>query len=133
MVDKIIAKKPDTVSLFRLRLGVVFIMFWWIPVYLAVPGIVSGLGLSNSAHATQAVLIIVITVQTIFGVIGFLLVGKSLGSNLKKVSPRKAPKVFWRMLWSGTTEIPDSDLRKKKPAKDNSKKPRHFWNHKQTK
>jgi hypothetical protein len=129
-MPKAVTKKPDALSLFRLRLGVVFIIVWWVPVYLAAPGIVNGLGLSSSAHGTQAVLIIVITIQTIFGVIGFLLVGKPMSSNLKRVSTRKAPRVFWRMLWNGTTEIPESDLRNKKNKNQSGNKAHHFWKRK---
>jgi hypothetical protein len=114
MANRRKTKKIDELSLFRLRLGVIFIMIWWIPVYLAVPALIRGLGLSANTNTIKTMFIIIISVQAVLGVLGFMLVGRSLANNLRRVTARKAPKVFWRMLWNGTTDIPDSYLKKKR-------------------
>jgi hypothetical protein len=87
------------VAVFRLRLGVILLVIWWVPVYLAIPAIVAGLGLSSSAN--KKVAIAVISVQGIIGIIGLFLVGKQVAGPMRHVQARKLPKAAWHMFWTG--------------------------------
>ena len=116
-------EKTNDVSIWRLRLGVLLIIFWWLPIYLTVPSITAALGDTGNAHAIKVITFFIITIQTIIGITGFLLVGKSLASNLRKVSTKKLPKVFWEMLWHGNQDIPDSALKVKKPKDKKDTRP----------
>lgn len=115
-----INKKPK-ISLFRLRLGVFLIFIWWIPIYLAIPALVASLNL-NSSNAQTIITISVIVIQTILGIIGFVVVGKSVASSIKEVKFKYVPNVFWHMIWNGDINIPTEHLKPKKPS-NNLKQP----------
>lgn len=114
------------VSVLKLRLGVLMFIIWWIPIYLAFPAINSELNATTKKQ--QAIIaLVIITIQTIIGILGLMLVGKSLAYTLKKVKSKKIPIVIWRMLWSGKTDIDPSYMKTKKdksaskPKTDESK------------
>lgn len=83
----------------RLRIGVVCIFLWWIPIWAAAPVIAAWFGYSNITRVT----IVLMTVQTIIGGIGIFVAGKQMVGLFKKIPRKKIPKVVWRMLISGKT------------------------------
>src|SRR5665213_61183 len=93
-------KKPNNtevplVSAFRLRIGIFFIILFWIPVWLAVPGIADAFGI-HSTQAQTILLVSVLCIQGIFGVIGVLVLGRSI-VQMVKIPPKR--KVLGRLLY----------------------------------
>jgi H+/Cl- antiporter ClcA len=101
-------------SITRLRIGVVFFILWWLPIYLTVPFIVGLFGDANNTKAKHIITAVILLIQGVIGVIGFLLIGKALALTLRKVSYRRLPGVIWRMLWHGDSNIRETDLKTKK-------------------
>lgn len=108
------------VSLFRLRLGIVLFILWWIPIYLTLPLIDTELNLTTKKSQTIVALAI-LTIQGIIGIIGLLLVGKELALTLKRVKTKKLPITVWRMIWSGNSDVKTADLKPKKSKKKTTK------------
>ncbi len=99
------------IDLFKLRAGVFLIFIWWIPLYVLIPAAAAANGSGSTAVSQTQITVIIILVQSILGVIGFFLIGKSLAGVLKKVKFKYMPKVFWRMFWSGNTEVNKNELK----------------------
>ena len=97
----------QTISAFRLRLGVFFILLFWIPVWLLSPLIAEALG-KNTPAEQKHILIVVALVQTVFGIIGAFITGTAIFKLLKKVPRRQVPKVFWTAIKTGKTDGFDS-------------------------
>ncbi len=87
----------NPMSATRLRIGFVLIMLWWIPIWAAAPAISKALGISDVAMVTTVVVII----QTIIGLGGFLIVGKPIAAIVKKTSPKKAPGIILHAIIHG--------------------------------
>ena len=89
----------EQVSVFRLRLGVVLIGIWWIPLWLLAPLV---------AHFVTAsvgtVTIVIAIVQTILGLIGVLLAGRQAAKIVRHTGYRAIPGKIWRVLWTGRLE-----------------------------
>jgi hypothetical protein len=92
---------PKPVSAAKLRLGVVLIALWWIPVYLAVPVLIKALGDSGNPHAVKIFTAWVILIQTVIGLAGLALLGKELSQALRGMPLKKMPITFWRIIWTG--------------------------------
>jgi hypothetical protein len=109
-------KDEKKISVLRLRIGILFFILWWIPIYLTLPYLDRKLdATSNRSKAVVAVCII--TAQTILGIIGLILVGKLFALILKDIKPRKLPAAMWHILISGETDINPNYLRSKKTKK----------------
>ncbi|MFI5270544.1 MAG: hypothetical protein ACHQT9_00680 [Candidatus Saccharimonadales bacterium] len=117
------AKNDGAISGNRLRLGIVFILLWWIPLWAAAPSISHALGYSNDPKAQHAVFIGIIIIQTVFGAIGILLCSKDIVTLVKKVPKRSVLKVLFLIVLRGSTEsikelntaTDKSDIKKDKP------------------
>ena len=94
----------QSVSANRLRVGVVFFILFWIPFWLLSPIIIRLLGDKNDPQAQHTIFIVVITIQTIFGIIGVIIAGKEVLKIFRHTSYKKAPKVIWHLLKSGALE-----------------------------
>ena len=92
--------KPQ-VSAWRLRLGIIFFVLWWLPVYLAAPTIMVAAGIPNTAQNRRDVLIVIVLLQTAIGIIGLLLAGKQAITLLKGVPKKKMPGKVWHVLVHG--------------------------------
>ena len=91
----------EQVSVFRLRLGVLLIGIWWIPIWLLAPVV---------AHLTGqpvgSVTITIAIVQTIIGLIGALLAGRQAAKIVRHTGFRAVPGKIWHVLWTGTLTEP---------------------------
>ncbi len=96
----------------RLRIGMIFIIIWWLPIWLLSPLISWLLGDSGDVSASHAVFVVIIAIQTIFGLLGMFIVGRTLVALMKQLPRRQVPKVMWRVLISG--KIDDSLMLNKK-------------------
>jgi hypothetical protein len=94
---------PIAVSAFRLRLGVFFILLWWLPIWALSPVISDLLGFSDNPTAKHYVLVALIIIQTIFGAIGLVLASRQVVTVIKKVPRRKAVPTILKIMWTGKT------------------------------
>lgn len=92
----------EQVSVFRLRLGVLLIGIWWIPIWLLAP-IVAHLADQPVGSVTIAIAI----VQTIIGLIGALLAGRQAAKIVRHTGFRAVPGKIWRVLWTGKMSEPE--------------------------
>jgi hypothetical protein len=86
----------EQVSVFRLRLGLVLIGIWWIPIWLLAP-LVSHFADRPAGSITIAIAI----VQTIIGLIGALFAGRQAAKIVRHTGFRAVPGKIWRVLWTG--------------------------------
>ena len=97
----------EQVSVFRLRLGVVLIGIWWIPIWLLAPIV---------AHLVDqpvgSVTLVIAIVQTIIGLIGLLFAGRQTAMIVRHTGFRAVPAKIWHVLWTGRLEpeAPTSSL-----------------------
>ena len=91
-------------SALRLRLGIFFILLWWLPVWALSPAISDILGFQNNPTAKHRVLIVLVIIQTIFGLIGVIFCSREVVSLLKKVPRRKVLPAIWHVLLTGNTD-----------------------------
>jgi hypothetical protein len=87
----------------KLRIGVFLVLLWWLPFWaLATP-------ISEKTGIKISVLTIAIMgVQTVIGVMGFYLCGKTVTKQIKKLPFKKVPGTLWHMLIKGDTEAVDN-------------------------
>jgi hypothetical protein len=89
----------EQVSVFRLRLGLLLIAIWWIPIWLLAPII---------AHVTGgpvgSVTIAVAIVQTVIGLFGVLIAGRQAAKIVRHTGWRAVPRKIWHVLWTGRIE-----------------------------
>jgi hypothetical protein len=89
----------EHVSVFRLRLGVLLVGIWWIPIWLLAPII---------AHVTGGpvgtVTITVAIVQTVIGLVGVLIAGRQALKIVRHTGWRAIPRKIWHVLWTGRIE-----------------------------
>jgi hypothetical protein len=89
----------EQVSVFRLRLGLVLIGIWWIPIWLLAPLV---------SHFTDrpvgSVTIVIAIVQTIIGLIGALIAGRQAAKIVRHTGFRAVPRRIWQVLWTGRIE-----------------------------
>ena len=87
----------------KIQLGVLLIFLWWLPFWL-IAGIVDTADDVHSASKRRHILITIIIVQSILGIIGAILLGKTLMENMKHTKFRKFPKVAWELFRTGKYE-----------------------------
>ena len=97
------SKESTRTSIFRLRLGVVFIFMWWLPFWIVTPAISDMLGLTpDSKHS---LLIKVVIVQTVLGITGATIAGREVFGIIKHTSFKKVPKTVYVALRYGELKI----------------------------
>jgi hypothetical protein len=92
----------EQVSVFRLRLGLLLIGLWWIPIWLLAP-VVSHL----VDQPVGTITIVIAIVQTIIGLIGALLAGRQAAKIVRHTGFRAVPRKIWRVLWTGKLVEPE--------------------------
>ena len=90
------------VSVFRLRVGIVLIGIFWIPIWLLAP-LVARLINQPVGSVTLAIAI----VQTIIGVIGVLIAGRQTLTIVRHTGWRAVPGTIWRVVWTGKLDEPE--------------------------
>ena len=84
-------------SVLRLRIGVILLFIWWVPIWIIGPQLANVLGLDPN-HTR----IIIMLIQTIIGFIGAIIVGKQVAVIVKKTPFKKMPGVIWKALRYGS-------------------------------
>ncbi len=77
-----------SVSALRLRLGVFLVVLWWLPFWALSPYIADSMSSLSNPPSVAAVTTAIVVVQTIIGIIGFLIAGAQVKQILKG-SPKK--------------------------------------------
>jgi hypothetical protein len=85
----------EQVSVVRLRLGVVLIGIWWIPIWLLAP-----LAAHFADRPAGQVTIAIAIAQTIIGLIGLLLAGRQASKIVRHTGLRAVPRKIWQVLWT---------------------------------
>jgi len=89
------------VSPARLRVGVVLVFLWWIPVWLAAPLIAEAFGLDG-----HDVLVALVIVQTFVGLAGVLVIGRQVARIMTGIPARRMLPTVWRVFRRGTLDGP---------------------------
>jgi len=89
------------VSVLRLRVGVVLIAIFWIPIWLLAPVLAHLLD-----RPAASVTVVIALIQTVLGVIGVLLAGRPTLTLVRHTGWRAVPKTIWRVLWTGKLDEP---------------------------
>lgn len=86
----------------KLRIGVFLVLLWWLPFWaLATP-------ISEKTGIKISVLTIAIMgVQTVIGIIGLYLAGKTVRKIIKSLPFKKVPGALWYMLLKGKVKLVD--------------------------
>jgi hypothetical protein len=96
------SRSMEQVSVFRLRLGLILIGIWWIPIWLLAP-LVSHIVNRPAGSVTIAIAI----VQTILGLVGALIAGRQAAKIVRHTGFRAVPGKIWRVLWTGRLIRPE--------------------------
>lgn len=91
------------ISAARLRVGVVLVALWWLPVWLLAPVITQLWDLDSTT-----VLIGVIVVQTVVGLVGVLVAGRQVYRIMQGVSRRQLLPTVWQVLRHGAIGTGDA-------------------------
>ena len=92
-------EKQLNTSVIRLRIGVLLILIWWLPLWIIGPQLAHLLGFDPN-HTR----IIIMGIQTVIGFIGAFIVGKQVAAIVKKTPLKKRPGVIWKALRYGSIE-----------------------------
>jgi len=90
-------------SVLRLRLGLICILLWWLPIWLLSPAVSDLLGIQSST-ARHEVLVVMVVIQTIVGIAGFILASREVVKLIKQVPRRKVPGTIWHMILTGKVD-----------------------------
>lgn len=103
-MDKVSQSSPEVISATKLRLGVIFLFLWWIPFWLAAPGLNKLLGIT-SPEGQHMLLLFILGLQTIFFFLGLLMCGRQTVNMARKAPKKQVPKLFWRTLRHGQINL----------------------------
>jgi hypothetical protein len=90
-------ERARAISPSRLRVGVVLVALWWLPVWLLAPVIAEVWDLDSAD-----VWVGVIVVQTVVGLVGVLIAGRQVYRIMQGVSRRQLLPTVWRVLRHGS-------------------------------
>ncbi|MEI6237692.1 MAG: hypothetical protein WCP03_03785 [Candidatus Saccharibacteria bacterium] len=82
----------------KLRIGVLLIVAWWVPIWLFAPFISNYF---NNSPTVAVVTTTIIIIQTLIGLFGFFLVGKEISGLIKHNTKKQALKMLWYSLIHG--------------------------------
>lgn len=78
-----------------------FIFLWWLPVWLLSPAISDILGFGDDPTAKHNVFLVLIIVQTIFGLLGLVIASREVVTAFKSVPRKKVPGKVWQVFRTG--------------------------------
>jgi hypothetical protein len=87
-----------------LRVGIVLIAIFWIPIWLIAPLVARLIG-----EPVASVTLTIAIIQTVIGVIGVLLAGRPTLALVRHTGWRAVPRTIWRVLWTGKLEEPPEE------------------------
>ena len=86
---------------FRLRLGVVLMLLWFLPFWLLSPYIASLIDPADEESLTFTVTVVIMTVQTVIGLFGAYLAGKETAGIIRNTPRKQMFKTVWRIFRYG--------------------------------
>jgi nitrate reductase gamma subunit len=86
----------------KFRVGILLIILWWVPFWALATPISDKTGIKISVLT-----IIIMGIQTVLGLMGFYLTGKTVSKLLKSLPFKKVPGALWYMLTKGKTQPVD--------------------------
>jgi len=93
----------EQVSVFRLRVGVVLIAIFWIPIWLAAPLVARLID-----QPVGSITITIALIQTVIGLIGVLFAGRPTLTLVRHTKMRAAPRKIWHIIWTGKLDEPEA-------------------------
>lgn len=93
------------VSAKRIRIGIFFILLFWLPFWLLAPIVDELLNISSGSEESHTVLITIMVIQGICGVIGVIIAGKPVYYVVKKSSKKKVLLILWNAFYHGKLEV----------------------------
>lgn len=100
------AKPAGAPSAFRLRVGVLLMIVWWVPLWALGPAIAQALTGQANPPSAAAVTTAIAVVQTLIGVLGFWLAGTEVKSIMKGSSRKQAVRALWSTFRHGQLHKP---------------------------
>lgn len=93
--------EPRRLSALRLRVGIVLVLLWWLPFWALSPAIADTMsGLANPP-SVAAVTTVIVVLQTIIGVVGFVVAGAEVKAVVTNAPKKKALGIIWYLLIHG--------------------------------
>lgn len=89
---------------FRLRLGVILLLLWFLPFWLLSPYIASLIDPADEESLTFTITVVIMAVQTLIGLIGAYLAGKETAVLIRTTPRRKLAGTVWQLLRHGKRE-----------------------------
>lgn len=86
---------------FRLRLGVVMLLLWFLPFWMLSPYIASLINPADEESLTFIVTVVIMTVQTIIGLFGAYLAGKETAGIIRNTPRKQMFKTVWQIFRYG--------------------------------
>ena len=91
----------------RLRVGVLMILMWLLPFWLLATPIAHALNGGSGSPTPVEVTTAMVVIQTILGLVGFVVAGTAVKTLIKGVKLRRAVVLIWSVLLHG--EVRDQD------------------------
>ncbi len=96
-------------SSFRMRIGVVMLLVWFLPFWMLGPYIASVLEIGDAERAAAVATGVIMAVQTLIGVVGAYVAGKETAALIRTTPRRKLAGTVWQLLRHGSRESAASD------------------------
>ena len=93
-------------SALRLRLGVLFVLLWILPFWALAPLVTRMLSGTDNPPSVASVTTVIVVVQTLIGLIGFVVAGPAVKALLQGSPLRKALPAIWGVLRHGEVRSP---------------------------
>jgi hypothetical protein len=85
----------------RLRVGVFLVLLWIVPFWLLAPRIAESLSGTSNPPSVATVTTTIVAIQTVIGLLGFLVAGTQVKSIIKGSTKRHALGAIWSILLHG--------------------------------
>jgi hypothetical protein len=85
----------------RLRVGVLLILLWVLPFWLLATPIAHALGGGSTSPTVAEVTTVIVVIQTILGLLGFVVAGTAVKTLIKGAKMRRAVVLIWSVLLHG--------------------------------
>lgn len=103
-------QQPPKVSAFRLRLGIILLLLFWLPIWLLVPVFARIAGIASNASEVATLTIIIAAIQTALAVAGVLIAGKEIIPIVRHKSRKQALSEVKYLLIKGQVRPTDGSF-----------------------